>query len=149
MCVYLRVCVCVCNTFKRNNPHRIKLSYGKQRYKLIFLDHKLTSFGKLETREKCYYTKNKVCWSSLSSPHSWFITGFVTRVTRQVPLVEQELTEHLSSPPVFSGFRGTRPLALCVMFVDWCLSLFLPLCCLSFDLRILITPLVYSNSFYQ
>jgi hypothetical protein len=35
------------------------------------------------------------------------ITGFVTRLTQQVPLVEQELLtlpEHLSSPPVFSGF---------------------------------------------
>jgi len=26
-----------------------------------------------------------------SFPHSWLITGFVTRLTRQVPLVEQEL----------------------------------------------------------
>jgi hypothetical protein len=34
------------------------------------------------------------------------ITGFVTRLTRQVPLVEQELLpEHLRSPPVFSGVR--------------------------------------------
>jgi hypothetical protein len=35
-------------------------------------------------------------------------TGFVTRLTRRVPLVEQELLtlpEHLSSPPVFSGVR--------------------------------------------
>ena len=34
------------------------------------------------------------------------ITGFVTRLTRQVPLVQQELLtlpEHLSSPPVFCG----------------------------------------------
>ena len=45
---------------------------------------------------------------SLSFPHSWLITGFVTRLTQQVPLVEQELLtllEHLSSPPVFSGVR--------------------------------------------
>ena len=44
-----------------------------------------------------------------------------------------------------------RLLVLCVCFVDRCLSLcpcsFGPLCCLSFfDLRILITPLVSSNS---
>ena len=35
-----------------------------------------------------------------------FITGFATRLTRWVPLVEVELLtlpEHLSSPPVFSG----------------------------------------------
>jgi hypothetical protein len=34
------------------------------------------------------------------------IVGFVTRVTRRVPLVKQALLtlpEHLSSPPVFSG----------------------------------------------
>ena len=52
--------------------------------------------------------------------------------------------------PVFSGVRVTRSLALCVCFVDRCLSfIFWPLCCLFFfDLRILITPLVYSNSSY-
>jgi len=36
-----------------------------------------------------------------------FITRFVTRVARRVPLVEQELLtiqDHLSSPLVFSGF---------------------------------------------
>ena len=39
----------------------------------------------------------------LSFPHSWPITGFLTRVKRRVPLVEQELLtlpEHLSSLPV-------------------------------------------------
>jgi len=46
-----------------------------------------------------------------SFPHSWFITGFVTRLTRLVPLVDQELPtlpEHLSSLPVFSGVRVSR-----------------------------------------
>ena len=46
-------------------------------------------------------------------------------VTRQVPLVEQELLtlpEHLSSPPFFSGVCVTRSLVLCVCFVDNCLS---------------------------
>ena len=50
-------------------------------------------------------------------PHLLLITGFVTRLTRQVPLVEQELLtlpEHLSSPPAFSGVRVTRSLVLCV-----------------------------------
>jgi hypothetical protein len=40
-------------------------------------------------------------------PHSRIITGFATRLTRQVPLVEQELLtlpEHLSSLPVLEGF---------------------------------------------
>jgi hypothetical protein len=52
-------------------------------------------------------------------PHSWLITRFVTRLTRQVLLVEQELItlpEHLSSPPIFSGVRVTRSLDLCVCF---------------------------------
>jgi hypothetical protein len=82
-------------------------------------------------------------------PHSWLITGFITRLTRHVPLVEQELLsipEHLNSPPVFSGVCITRSLVLCVCFVDRCLS-FWPFCCLFFvDIRILITPLLFSNS---
>ena len=86
-----------------------------------------------------------------SSPHSYFITGFVTRLTQRVPLVEQELItllEHLSSPPIFNGIHFTRSLVLCVCFVERCLSFFFwPLCCLfSFDLRVLITPLVSSNT---
>ena len=77
--------------------------------------------------------------------HSWTITGFVIRLTRRVPLVEQEqltFLEHPSSVPVFSGVCVTRSLVLCACFVDHCLSfcLFLALCCPSFDLRILITP---------
>jgi hypothetical protein len=59
---------------------------------------------------------------------------------------------HSSGAPGFtpgiSGVRVTRSLVLCVCFVDRCLSFFFwPLRCLSFfDLRILITPLVSSNS---
>ena len=91
--------------------------------------------------------------TSRSFPHSRFIIGFVTRLTRRVPLVEQELLtlpEHLSSFPVFSGVRVTRSLVLYVCFVDRCLSFctfsFWPLCCLFFfDIRILITPLVSST----
>ena len=48
--------------------------------------------------------------TSRSFPHSPLITGFVTRLARWLPLVEQELLtlpEHLSSPPVFSGVRVT------------------------------------------
>jgi hypothetical protein len=50
-----------------------------------------------------------------------FLFTCVTRLTRQVPLVEQELLtlpEHLSPPPVFSGVRVTRSLVLYVCFVD-------------------------------
>jgi hypothetical protein len=63
--------------------------------------------------------------TSRSFPRSWLITGFVTRLTWRVSLVEQELPTlpvHLSSPPVFSGVRVTRSLVLYVCFVDSCLS---------------------------
>jgi len=88
-----------------------------------------------------------------SFSHSWIITGFVTRDTRRVPLVEQELPtlpEHLRLPPFFIGICVVRSSIFCVMF---CRSLFAflsfffwPLCCLSFVLRILVTRLVSSNS---
>jgi hypothetical protein len=58
-----------------------------------------------------------------SFPRSWLIIGFVTRLTRRVPLVEMELLtlpKHLSSLPVFSGVRVTRSLVLYVCFVDHC-----------------------------
>jgi hypothetical protein len=75
------------------------------------------------TNDHCYVPL--VVNTSRSFPHSWLITGFVTRLTRRVPLVEQELLtlpDHLSSPPVFSGVCVTRSLVLYVCFVDRCLS---------------------------
>jgi hypothetical protein len=73
--------------------------------------------------------------------HAWqtsrLITGFVTRLTRRVPLVEQELPtlpEHLNSHPVFSGVRVVMYLYFTVYFRDhrdrlWstvtCISLFI------------------------
>ena len=59
---------------------------------------------------------NLMCSTCRSWPRSWFVTGFVTRVTRRVSLVEQELLtlpEYLSSPLVLSGFRVTWSLVLC------------------------------------
>ena len=54
---------------------------------------------------------------------------------------------------IFSGvrvIRVTRSLVLCVCFVDRCLYFFFwPLCYLFFDLRILITHLLSSNSSYM
>ena len=69
--------------------------------------------------------------------------AFVTRLTRRMPLVEQELITLPKHPPVLNGVRVTRSLVLYVCFVDRCLSFlsffFWPLCCLScFDVRILI-----------
>jgi len=75
-------------------------------------------------------------------PHSRLITGFVTRLTRRVPLVEQELLtllEHLSSPAVFSGVRVTRSLVLCVCFVDSCLSF----CTFSFGHCVVCSSSIY------
>ena len=78
----------------------------------------------------------------------------VTRVTRRVSHVEQELLthlEHLSVPPVFSGASVARSLALCVLFFRSFFVIlsfiFWPLCGLSFfNLWILIINLVSSNS---
>jgi hypothetical protein len=58
------------------------------------------------------------------------------------------LLEYLRSSPVFSEGFVTRSLVLCLCFVFRCLSFFSwPLCCLSFfDVRILITSFVSSNS---
>ena len=53
---------------------------------------------------------------------------FVPRLTRRVPLVEQELPtipEHLSTLPVFcAGFVFLDLLILCVCFVDRCLYVY-------------------------
>jgi hypothetical protein len=129
--------------------------------------------------------------TSRSFPHSRLITGFVTRLTRRVPLVEQELLtlpEHLSSPPVLifevmtstlpKGNLGSVASLLAATFYQgnldrnhklwniisseryilhsmFCRSLFVllylfffwSLCCqFFFDIRILIAPLVSSNS---
>ena len=80
--------------------------------------------------------------TSRSFPHSRLIAGFVTRLTRRVPLVEQELLtlpEHLSSPMVFSGVRVTRSLILYVCFVDRCLSF----CTFSFGHCVVCSSSIY------
>jgi len=51
-------------------------------------------------------------------------TRFVTRLTRRVSLVEQKLltlSEHMGSPPIFSGVLVARSLFFSVVF---CRSLF-------------------------
>ena len=67
------------------------------------------------------------------------MTGYVTRVTRRVSLVEQELrtlpAAHMSSPLVLSGVRVTRSLVLCVMFCGSVFDLFLLAIVLSVLLR--------------
>ena len=59
------------------------------------------------THKTCDIRQKHVANTSGSFPHSRLITGFVTRLTRRVPLVEQELPtlpEHLNTPTIFSGF---------------------------------------------
>ena len=82
------------------------------------------------------------CKHFRSFPRSWLITGFVTKLKRRVLLVEHELLtlpEHLRSPPVFSGVRVTRSLALYVCFVDRCLSF----CTFSFGHCVVCSSSIY------
>jgi hypothetical protein len=59
--------------------------------------------------------------------------------SRDISGVCVAISEHLSSPLVFRGVRVTRSLIL-LWFFFW------PLCCLFFEIRIMIAPLVSSNS---
>jgi hypothetical protein len=69
-----------------------------------------------------------ICSTCRSFPHSWLINGFVTRLSRRVPLVSGAETAYPSAAPevtpVISGVRVTRSLVLCVCSVYRCLSLF-------------------------
>jgi len=80
---------------------------------------------------------NKLCFlfqfryhNLVLSAYMTNMTGFVTGVTRRVPLVEQELltrSDHPSSPLVFSVVRVAQSSFLCI-----CRFFFCPLYCLSF-----------------
>ena len=94
--------------------------------------------------------------TSRSFPHSWLITGFLTRLTQRVPLVEQELPtfpEHLSSPRLLVGSCYSIFSFMCLFCRQKSVPLyffFWPLCCLFFfDVQILTTHLVSSNSSYE
>jgi len=93
-------------------------------------------------------------FTSLSFPHSWLITGFVTRLT-QTGATSETGTAYPSrapSTPVFHGVHVKPIFSFMWMFCRLlCVLLpffFWPLCRLSFfGLWILITPFVSSNSF--
>ena len=81
--------------------------------------------------------------TSRSFPHSRPITGFVTRLTRRVPLVEQELLtlpEHLSSPPGFQwGSCYSIFSFIYICFIDRCLSF----CTFSFGHCVVCSSSIY------
>ena len=80
----------------------------------------------------------------------------LSRVTRRVSLVKQKLFALPEPPSRLPGLVGFVLLDLYFFCVAFCRSLFVPLsfffwpsvCCLSFELWILITPLVSSNSLF-
>jgi hypothetical protein len=84
----------------------------------------------------------------VSTCRSFSRSWLITRVSRQVSLVKQELPtlqEHPSSLPVFREVRVARSLVVCVMF---CRSLFVLMSFIFwsfFNLQILITPLTSSD----
>ena len=81
--------------------------------------------------------KSRVVSASWSFPNSSSITGFVTRVTPHVPVVEQvlvTLSEHPDSPPGFSAVHGARSLVFCVVFCRSLFVLFLLAIVMSVDL---------------
>ena len=102
-----------------------------------------------------YWTWNKdyIVWPLLQigllhtltyipTPRTKLTTGFVTRLTRRVPLVEKKLIiipEHLSSTPVLSGVCVARSLVLCVCFVDRCLFF----CTCSFGYCVVCSSSIY------
>ena len=71
-------------------------------------------------------------------PYPWYVYPLTNGISNPLPMV--------FLPPAYLLIRndggGGVKIVLCVCFVDHCLSFcpFLPLCCLSFDLRIRITP---------
>jgi hypothetical protein len=100
------------------------------------------------------FTVASITWSTVPfviisiwySHHSWLISGFVIRVKQWVPLVEQELlilSEYIPSPRV-SLWNSHCPV-LCRSLFVFCPFYSLSVYWLSFNIRLLITPLVSSK----
>ena len=113
---------------------KFKSSLRKVLWSPPWLDYPLRNICVTNNDE---YIQVSLVISMVISSSTWLITGFVTRLTRLVSLVEQELLtlqEHWSLSPVFSGVRVARSFRVfCVVFcrsLFVLLSLFLcPLCC--------------------
>jgi len=142
---YSRVCGCYRNFLDRGLLLTRKLL--NQGFLLVKLQSSLRKFYGWQLRSICVTNDHGyvpfVVITIWTFPHSWLITGFVSRETWRVPLVEHDLLtlkEHMSASLVFSGDRVARSWVFYVVFCK--LFFILSLCCLSFDLRILITHLV-------
>ena len=109
----------------------MRIIYGSIHLVMVMDNHNslLCSFG-ISTKDEIrniYVTNDDgyvllVVFTIRSFPHSWPITEFATRVTRLLPIVEQErlaLPEHLHSHPSpgFSGVPVTHSLVFCVVFL--------------------------------
>ena len=95
-------------------------------------------------REK---TKPNFKFTIFTFPPSWLITVFVTRVTRQVPPVEQELFTPAGAPAFTLGFSGVRVACYYSFICMFCRSLFVPF--LLFLLTILLPVLLrFTDSAY-
>ena len=113
------------------------------------MDHPYTHVTLDTRRRKTNHSLRNQWWSQMVAKakqivlhHSWLITSNVTKLTRRVPLVDQELLtlpEYTSSPPVLSGVPVTRSLILCVCFVDRCLSF----CTFSFGYCVVCSSSMY------
>jgi len=109
------------NSYNVWKCHRVSFFFTVHRNISKIHDFRVCIIWKLNIFAILKKTKFHTFWFF---PHSWLITVFVTRVTRRVPFVDQQLftlPEHMSLSPVVSGVRVTWPLVLCVMF---CRSLF-------------------------
>ena len=89
--------------------------------KSIFFFMKFYQFMKMLMNVFMLYSHKRTFF-----PHSWLITGFVTRLTRRVSPVDQELLTlrriWVHSRFLFSGVRVTWSLVLWACFIDRCLS---------------------------
>ena len=108
-----------------------------------------TNMGRIKVGQ--YWEKLRIGRVVLSVSQRQFSSYVNITVVNQrgVTHVEQKvlaLPKHPSSPNVFSGVRVARFLVFCVLFSrSLFIIFFLALHCLSFDLRLLITPIVSSN----
>ena len=131
------------------------LSYQKRDYYINILVYSISLWNvPVFTCTVVNKIKNKITHlsSQVQQRTFYIVSDLLVGATRVSNDSHQlNLPEHLSSPSAFSGVRVTRFLVVYVCFVDRCLSFctffFWLLCCLFFfDIRILITPLVSSNS---